>query len=218
MALENIIGNLLNYKELGLGTFQHVDEITIERRTKDGLRHQQLYTADGALYTVQKGKPLWAITRRPQNLVLQNIDKTSWQLINGNYFLDAEAAKKSLEHEDSVVIDLEELRLVIEDYRYGRFEVDPKAVHKLNSEQRRAAQRIYGPDEENFGLNMEMFVEAGITPCVFVLMPGYVRNTLRTNRTEFICRASFLDSFERESIFWAGDLGGDSCCVVYGVR
>jgi len=53
MALENIIGNLLNYKELGLGTFQHVDEITIERRTKDGLRHQQLYTADGALYTVQ---------------------------------------------------------------------------------------------------------------------------------------------------------------------
>ena len=73
--------------------------------------------------------------------------------------------------------------------------VDPKAVKKLNSEQRKAAQRIYGPDEENFGLNMDMFAEAGKTPYVFVLIPDYVQSTLRNNHKNFLGRASWLNYF-----------------------
>ena len=190
MTLENVTGNLLAYKGLEPGTFQHVDQLTTERRTNHGLRNQWFYTADGELYTVQKRKHLWVITREPQNLVLENIDGAYRQLtVQGDYFPDTEAAQTSLEHKDSVVVNLKGLKLVKDNDQYGHFVVDPKAVKKLNSEQRKAAQRIYGPDEENFGLNMEMFAEAGKTPYVLVLMPDYVQGTLRSNDKKFVGRA-----------------------------
>ncbi len=168
MPLENIAGNLLAYKELEPGTFQHVDQIITERRTNHELGNEWFYTADGELYTVQRKESLWAITREPQNLVLQDIDEAYRQLRRQkNYFPDAEAAKSSLEHANTIVVELEGLKLVKDNNQYGHFVVDPKKVKSLNSQQRQAAQRIYGPDEENFGLNMEMFAEAGKTPIYF---------------------------------------------------
>ncbi len=204
MVLENITGNLLEYKQLEPGTFQHVDQLTTERRTNHGLRSTWFHTADGELYTVQKNEHLWAITREPQNLVLQNIDEAYRKLIGqGNYFPDAEAAESSLKHKDSVVVDSKGLKLVKDNDQYGYFVVDPKALKKLNSQQRKAAQRIYGPDEENFGLNMEMFAEAGKTPYVFVLLQDYVQSELRSNDKKFLGRASWLDDFNLSSGFFA---------------
>ena len=217
MALETVTGNLLAYKELEPGTFQHVDQITTERRDNRGLRDRWFYTADGELYTVQKRKHLWVITREPQNLVLRNIDEADRQLTSeGNYFPDAEAAKISLEHEDSVVIDLKGLRLARDNDQYGHFAVNPRAVKKLNPEQRRAAQRIYGPDEENFGLNMEMFAEAGKTPYVFVLTPDYVQGALRNNDQKFLGRASWLNYFNND--FYVDVRYVDSRYALRGVR
>ena len=206
MILENVIGDLLAYKGLEPGTFQHVDQITTERRDNLGLRNQCFYTADGELYTVQKGKHLCVITREPQNLVLENIDEAYRQLTGqGNYFPDVEAAKASLEHEDSVVLDLKGLELLRGNDQYGHFVVNPNALNKLNSEQQRAAERIYGPDKESFGLNMKMFVEAGRTPTVYVLMPNYVNGTLRDNNEKFLGRASWLNYFSINSSFNAND-------------
>src|SRR3989338_6039667 len=130
MTLENVTGNLLAYKKLVPGTFQHVDQLTTERRTNHGLRNEWFYTADGELYTVQEGKHLWVITREPQNLVLKNIDEAYWQLTGqGNYFPDTEAAQTSLKHKDSVVIDLKELKLVRDGgNQYGYFVVNPKKI------------------------------------------------------------------------------------------
>ena len=219
MTLENVTGNLLAYKGLEPGTFQHVDQLTTERRTNHGLRNQRFYTADGELYTVQKREHLWVITREPQNLVLENIDEAYRQLTGqGDYFPDTEAAQTSLEHKDSVVVNLEGLKLVKDNDQYGHFVVDPKAVNKLNSEQRKAAQRIYGPDEENFGQNMEMFAEAGKTPYVFVLMPDYVQSTLRSNDKEFVGRASRLGDFDYNSNFIAVDRDGSNHYALRGVR
>ncbi len=220
MALENVTGGLLEYKGLEPGTFQHSDQLTTERRTDHGLRNQWFYTADGELYTVQKEGHLWAITREPQNLVLQNIDEAYRQLTGqgnyGNYFPDPEAARASLEHEDSVVVDMKGLKLVKDNDQYGHFVVDPKKTKKLNSEQRRVAQRIYGPDEENFGLNMEMFAEAKRTPYVFVLMPDYVQYTLRSNDKEFLGRASGY--FYNDSNFDAVGRGVNNRNALRGVR
>ena len=219
MTLENVTGNLLAYKGLEPGTFQHVDQLTTERRTNHGLRNQCFYTADGELYTVQKRKHLWVITREPQNLVLENIDGAYRQLtVQGDYFPDTEAAQTSLEHKDSVVVNLKGLKLVKDNDQYGHFVVDPKAVKKLNSEQRKAAQRIYGPDEENFGLNMEMFAEAGKTPYVLVLMPDYVQGTLRSNDKKFVGRASWLNGFGSNSHFNALDRDVDNRDALRGVR
>ncbi|PIN76585.1 hypothetical protein COV17_01910 [Candidatus Woesearchaeota archaeon CG10_big_fil_rev_8_21_14_0_10_36_11] len=218
MALENVTGNLLAYNELEPGTFQHVDQLTIERRTNHELRNQGFYTADGELYTVQKRKQLWVITREPQNLVLENIEEAYRQLTGqGNYFPDADAAQTSLEHEDSVVVNLEGLKLVKHNnHQYGHFVVDPKAVKKLNPEQRKAAKRVYGPDEENFGLNMEMFAKAGKTLYVFVLMPDYVQGTLRSNDKKFVGRASWLDNFS--DYFYAIDRVVSLHLTLRGVR
>ena len=47
MALENITGKLLAYKNLEPGTFRHADQITFERRANQGLRNESFYTADG---------------------------------------------------------------------------------------------------------------------------------------------------------------------------
>ena len=197
MTLETITGNLLAYKKLEPGTFQHVYQLTTERSENHALKTGNFYTADGNIYTVQKENVVWAITREPQNLVLENIDEAYRQLTSqGNYFPNAEAAQSSVDHKDSVVVDLKGLNLVKDnDDQYGYFVVDPKAVKKLNSEQRKAAQRIYGLDEDNFGLNMDLFAEAGKNPCVLVLMPEYVQGTLRSNGKEFLGRASWLNSF-----------------------
>ncbi len=202
MALENITGTLLAYKKLQPGTFQHVDQITTERRTNYELRRQCFYPADGPLYTVKKRRILWAITREPQNLVLQNIDEAFEQLMSQeNYFPNDKAAQASLDHPDTVVIDLNGLKLVEDNDQYGHFAVDPKAVKNLNSEQRMAAQRIYGPDEKNFGLNMEMFARERKNPYVFVLLPDYVQNTLKGNNKKFLGRASWLYYFNYNSSF-----------------
>lgn len=219
MALENITGNLLSYKELEPGTFQHSDQLSTERRTNHGLRTQWFYTADGEIYTVQKKGCLLAITREPQNLVLQDIDEAYKQLTGqDNYFPEAEAGRASLEHKDTVVVDLKGLKLVKDNDQYGHFVVDPKKTKKLNYEQKRAAQRIYGPDEENFGLNMEMFAKAGKTPYVFVLMPDYVQGKLRSNDKEFLGRASLLFNFNVNSNFLADDRYVSNHYALRGVR
>ena len=206
MILENITGSLLAYKQLEPGTFLHVDQLTTERRTNIELRDELFYTADGEMYTVDRNKPLWVITREPQNLVLQNIDEAYRQLTKkGNYFPDTKSAQDSVAHPDSVVVDLKGLKLVEGSNQLGHFVVDPRNVTQLNSEQRKAAQRIYGPDEDNFGLNMEMFAEAGKTPIVFVLKPDYVQGTLRSNDKQFLGRASWLYYFDINSNFYAFD-------------
>ncbi len=219
MTLENITGNLLKYKELESGTFQHVDQITTERRTNSGLRNQFFYTADGEVYTVQRGEYLWGITREPQNLVLQDIDEAYRQLRNQeNYFPDAEAAESSLGHSDTVVVDLKGLELVKNSDEYGHFVVNPKRVEELNSQQRIAARRIYGPDEKSFEENMEMFAKAKINPNVFVLMPEYVQDTLQGNDKKFLWRASWLADFNGNSDFSADDRGVDDHDTLRGVR
>ena len=219
MTLENITGNLLAYKQLEPGTFLHVDQLTIERRTNIRFRYQRLYAADGAMYTVDRSKPLWVITREPQNLVLQNIDEAYRQLTGQwNYFPDTESARVSVAHPDSVEVDLKGLELVRDNVEYGRFRVDPRNVQQLNSEQRKAAQRIYGPDEENFSLNMEMFAEAKKTPSVFVLMPDYVQDTLRSNDQEFLGRVSLLSGFNVDSSFSALVCNVGGCDCLRGVR
>ena len=219
MTLETIPGNLLMYKQLESGTFQHVDQLTTERRTNIELRNEWFYTADGNVYTIQKGKSLWAITREPQNLVLQNIDEAYRQLTSqGNYFPDATVAQTSLDHTDTVVVDLKCLKLMKSDDQYGRFVIDPKEVKKLNSEQRKVAQRMYGPDEENFRLNMDMFARARKTPRVSVLLPEYVQSTLRNNGTKFLGRTSWLNDFDDNSDLGADERNVDNDLRLRGVR
>lgn len=110
------------------------------------------------------------------------------------------------------------MELVRDNDQYGHFVVDPRKVEKLNSEQRKAAQRIYGPDKEKFGLNMETFAKAGKSPYVFVLLPDYVQRELRSNDKEILGRASWLNGFYNDFNFGAGGRGVDRRGALRGVR
>ena len=217
MTLEDLVivaGNLLAYSRLKPGSFQHADEITNLRRThpdpqkRKELRENPFYTADGELYTVQKGNVLWGITRLPQNLVLQNLPEAYRQLNeNSNYFPPVREARVSFGHRDTVVIDVEGLELEGNNSESGRFDINPRNVRRLNSERRKAARRIYGPDQESFGLNMEMFAKAGKSPLVYCLLPEYVQEKLKEERKKFLGRASWLYGFSGHSGFGADDRG-----------
>lgn len=206
-SLVNIVGNLKEaYRQIVPGTMRHVDQLTTERRTNHDLKRNWIYTSDGELYTAKEEKIIWGITREPQNLVLQNIDEAYRQLTeNGNYFPILEEAQSSFEHSDTVVVDIKGLKLVKDCGEYGHFVVDPKNVKKLNSQQKLAAKRIYGPDEDNFRQNLEMFSKDGKCPLVFVLMPDYVQHTLRQNNKKYLGRASWLSNFNDDSSFVAID-------------
>lgn len=205
MVLENVVGDLLAYKKLIPGTFQHADQLTTERRTNSGLRNQCFYTADFNLYTIQKRKYLWAITRESQNLILQNVNEAAEHWLKAgyfvNYFPDAKEAQTSLEHPDTVVVDLKGLELLDDHGNMKCFIVDPKNLKKLNSQQRIVAQRIYGPDEENFGLNMEMLAEIGESLRIFAKPPDELKYYLRKYHKKFFGAPSQLLPFEDKYSF-----------------
>ncbi len=220
MALETITGNLRDaYKQLQPGTMLHVDQLTNERRlnpiteTGEDLCKQSFYTADGNLYTVnRRGRVIWGITREPQNLLLQNIAEAFHQLTQkGNYFLSLLEAEARLKHDDTILVEVEGLDLVGDGNKeFGYFVVDPKKVKKLNPKRKLVVTRIFGPDEDSFEQNMEMFAQAGKVPLVFALRPDYVKNTLKNNDTEYLARASWLYDFVNDSSFDANDR------IVYG--
>lgn len=217
MMLENVSGNLQNvYQQFQPDTMLHIDELTYRRRTSPELRNLWFYPADGHLYTIdEEGRVMWGITRRPQNLVLTHINEAYAQLTaNGssipNYIPNTEEAIDCFKHDDTTHIDLNELKLKpICGRESGYFVVDPKRnlEEERNLERRRAMMRIFGPDEQNYCKNMEMFAEAGINPYIFALMAGYVKHRLRQNSArngQYLARASCLGNFRYSSNFDAG--------------
>jgi hypothetical protein len=220
MSLEIILENLKDgYKQFVRGTFQHAYQITAARKIKLNFEDYWFCIADGNLFTVKENEVLWTITREPQNLVLQDIDNAHHQLTTqGNYFPDAQAAQASVDHKDSVTVNLNVLKLAKYSNELGYFVIDPKSVQKLNSQQKKVAQHIYGPDDENFGLNMKIFAQKEITPRVYVLLPKYVQDTLNKNNQQFLGRSSLFGSFDDNSSFYVNNSYMNVEYAMRGVR
>ncbi|MBT6774501.1 hypothetical protein HOA91_03960 [Candidatus Woesearchaeota archaeon] len=201
MAIEEIFGDLSAYQRLKTGTFQHVDQLFSARKDDFELREQAYHPADGHIYTIQDDKVLWAITRDPQNLILQNFAEACQQFSeNDNYFPSKEAGEAAFNHQDNVVINLDDLELRERDQGSGYF-LAFDDFRKLNPQQRLAAQRIYGPDKNSFKKNMDMMFNCRKPPFVFALMPDYVRSVLHDNNQDYLVRGSWLYDFDMGSYF-----------------
>jgi|GEM_PF-1639707 len=209
--LETIRGNLRNaYKKLQPGTLCHVDELTTERRTNPDLRSQWFYTADGNVYSVDNGTPTLHITREAANPILNNIDDAFTQLTtNGNYKVlqvDFDAVKSAA---DTVTIDLTKLTLQGNDPEWCYIKIPTKTpsvmnkgYNKLNQEERKLAERVYGQGID-FVENMKMLKDVGITETrVYVLNPTYVQEKATESP---VGRASWLNIFDSNSSFGAVD-------------
>ena len=192
--VENITGDLREYKQLVPGTFKHVDQLMKERQTDESLRSQWFYTADGELYFLKDKKPMLAITRESDNLVLRHIDDAFTQLTKiGNYLVDKTEAQASIESKNTVLIDLSKLRLSDGDSEYKCLVIDTKNyAKKLNSEEKRLAKRVYGSGKD-LAANMKMLNDAGISETrIYVLNPEYIQKKAQNGP---LGRASWLDYF-----------------------
>jgi hypothetical protein len=208
MTLENVTGTLLSYRQFYPNTVQHVDQITNQRRINPELRYQRFYPADGNLYATKNNGCLFAITREPQNLFLQNVETACQQITNqGNYFPNSDEANNSFNHENTFVADLNRLRLIQHNSEYGHFVVYSKSIRGLSSLQRMIVQRIFGPDKDSFLKNIELFKEAKINPRIYLLMPDYVQNILKKYNHQFLCRPTWLDFLYFGSNFNAVNIG-----------
>ncbi|MEK6863152.1 MAG: hypothetical protein AABW53_00430 [Nanoarchaeota archaeon] len=221
MSLETITGNLRDaYRQLQPGTMLHADELMNERRDNPELRDQWFYTADGEVYFL-KGKnktPTLAMTREAHNPVLQNIDVAFEQLINEhNYPVSQADFKQALAASDTTLIALPKLRLSIVNQEYGYLPIGntPAEYKKLNAEERKFAERVFGQGRD-FVQNMEMLKVADISETrIYVLNPDYVRQHAEKGA---VARASWLDNFNYYSDFYANDRSISNHDRVRGVR
>lgn len=218
-ALENIEGNLKNaYKLIVPGTMQHADELMNARRTDRTLRDFFFYTADGNFYFMENGKPYWAITREPENLILCHIDEAFPQLTQQqNYCPDPEEMADVLAAEDTVLIDLSQCLLSGNDdeWRYIGIGTGPERYNQLTAEGRKAAERIFGQGDD-FAANMQMLSSANIQETrIYVLNPTYIAQHAPQG---VLGRASWLRTFLNYSYCFAYARGLYDHCRLRGVR
>ncbi len=220
MTIESVVGTLPEaYRLLRPDSILHVDQLITERRTDLELRQQWFYTADGEVYFLQ-GKeniPTLAMTRRASNPLLQDstIDTYCGQLRReGNYRPSAEETQRALEAPDTLLVDLTKLQLSGNETEWRYLAIDPRKWENLNPEQRKFAERVYGPLKE-FAANMKMLSDARISEMkIFVLNPIYVREHAQQGA---LGRASWLDNFYISN-FYAYGRNLDNHSRVRGVR
>ena len=222
MSLETITGNLRDgYKQLEAGTMLHVDEFMNERRDNHELRSQWFYTADGEMYFLDgvKKTPNLAMTREAHNPVLKNIDSAFYQLTQEhNYHVLQPDFEQALAVIDTVLIALPTLRLSKHDaeFSYLPIATTPSKYNKLNKEERKFAERVYGQGDD-FTKNMKMLKEEGkiSETRIWVLNPDYVQKHAAEGA---IARASWLDLFDGSSHFNAYGRSINLHVRVRGVR
>ena len=207
MELETITGNLRDaYQKLQPGTILHVDQLINKLHANGELRNQCFYPADGEIYFLDgAGTPTLAMTREAHNPVLNNIDYAFEQLKKKkNYRLRRADVQQALAAPDTVLIALQKLRLLKypdSEIGYLALETAPAKYNKLNEEERKFAERVYG-QRDDFVQNMRMLEDADINETrIWVLNPDYVRKHAAEG---MIARASWLLSFDHISQFNAG--------------
>ena len=199
-----------------LTLIQHADEITKSRynledkNQRKKLRKARLWTADFALYKIEKDKPFLYLARRENNLIFQNPETALEELFEKGYYQPKKKeAQNVIQARSTLKIDLSQLNL-IKFERSGYFEIDvPSYGSQLNSEQKKLVERIFGCMEKKPGENssafekaMKLLREGNIQKTeVFLLHPNYLQKYIKKgNSLAFLCR---LDDFGHNSIFFA---------------
>lgn len=209
MKLENRVGKLVEiYPQLDPDTIQQSDEITNDRRTDEDLRKKWFWTADFAMYTIENNEVFLNLAARENNLIFQNIEKATKQLIkNDDYVPEKEDIETVIKSKTTLRTKLSDLNLENDSHEYSHIYIDTLNYIISNQEQRKIAERVYGQGDD-FKNNMKMFKSAGIDRTrIFVLNPIYVKNHVKEGSA--IARVCWLNSFDCNSDFCAVGRGVD---------
>ncbi len=226
ITLETLVGPLAQtFRQLERVTILHSDQLTTERRINPKLRKQWFYTADSAVYTVEteggKDEVILYLGRGETNPIFKNITEAIQQLVKtekltGNYIPPKEDVGAVVKAESTLRVKLSGLGLQKSNDEVYYFEIQTDNYDKLNPEQRRIAERVYGQGND-FIENMKMLNEARIRKTnVYVLNPDYVKKNVTQDGA--LARASGLDIFYNDSRFYAFCRGVDNHNALRGVR
>lgn len=168
-------------------TILHSRDVMNMRRDNEKFRSQDFWTADFAMYCLEKGQPILYIVDRDYNHAFNNIEDAIVQIKKEKMMLidsgKAEEIKRSLKIRKGIRIPLLDLDLlplgpnspdpddimadqigdVIEDIGY--FEIDVKNYFLLNASQRKLAERVYGK-ENDFYENMQMLSQISVPSAI----------------------------------------------------
>ncbi|MBI2662171.1 hypothetical protein HYX11_01800 [Candidatus Woesearchaeota archaeon] len=221
---ENIPGNLQDaYKQCLKGTMLHAYEIMRDQREDVNLYDISFHTAEGIVYSLDHEIPRLRITPEKNNPVLDHIDdevNNSYKQLanNGIYKVLPADFNRVKSAEDTVTIDLTQLRLQRDDNK-GNWclVISITNYDKLNQEECRLAECIYGQGTADFRDNMGMLKKIGVDETkVYVLHPEYVKTNAKENA---LGRVAVLESyFYHYWCFSAIDRGSDHSHSLRGVR
>ncbi|MDP3990212.1 MAG: hypothetical protein Q8Q01_03325, partial [archaeon] len=112
--IETIQGDYRAFSKLVPGTRRHVDELWQNRLVNPELREMGFYTADGAMYFMDKDKPYLALTRERSNPLLKNPDEAYKQFRKTrNYRVPEEDLESALADPETEVFELSKLGMNI---------------------------------------------------------------------------------------------------------
>jgi len=192
-----------------LETIQHADQLMKARIKNPDLRNDWYYTADFPLYTNEADGAYLYLARGKNNLIFKNLEEATIQLSGtDNYIPPKEDIESVINAESTLRIKLSDLGLIEFANGISQFKIDT-SEYKLNSEQKKLAERIYGQGED-FKESMAMLYREGIAIAdIYVLNPEYVKENVVQGSA--IARASWLFGF-------ADDSGFDADVVYVGNR
>jgi len=201
-TLENRVASL----EYSIPLFERIcesAELMNERRIEPLLRERAFWTANFALYVVEKGEPILYFGGMENNPILSNLEEATVLRAGGGSYApkDTRAIVKS-----ATRVRLSDLDLKVITRRKALFEVPTAAYDDaLNPAQRILAERIYG-EGDDFAENMRMLDENGISfTIIYLINPEHVRNRHNglLRHTPPIVVFCTLDKFRQNSYFHA---------------
>ena len=204
----NIKGSILDYEKITPGTLRTSAWLTTERRTMPSLRKITFSIADGLLYRMDGDMTFLAVTTEEQNPLFNHPERAREKIKSGLYFPDPEQAKESFYHPTTLLVNLDELEQGYTSDTNANFEINSSYPCSRLPANRNLAQRLIGPDEENFELNFEDLNQRDTCPTVSLLRTDYVREVLRKNGKEFLCTVGSLRNDINGSMIDIGDSCG----------
>ena len=177
-------------KQIVPGTMLHAHEIFTNFRENEITWPHAHYAADGILYFCRDSKPMIAVTRRKQNPVLNNLEEACSQLEQqGFYRPSPQAASEAIDAEDTIVVDLSDIKLRLEDVRallLFRFEWAVDQSRPNYEAKHRISKQFYG-DDQNFIYVGGEKAKSNRLGCVYTFLPAKITEMASDSPIAMVC-------------------------------
>ena len=192
--------------KVDIKSIQSSAQIQKGRLNNSTLRSKRFWPIDFALYTVENGR-FFLNMSLDYNPILTNISDAFTQLREkNNFFPKVDDVSRVLSSPTNLSIPLDALNLKKYSPELSYYSINTKHYNKLNSSQRKLAERIHGTGDDFYKVMGMLYKISFIVPestLIYVLNPEYVKNILKKNNAESVSRPCFLRTLSDVSSFFA---------------